>query len=401
MRELYRAGATSSATRSRGSACTCTLRAPPSTSGRPFPRGSRAPRVLRARARATAVVLSPGGAYGPEWRRLVPHRADHARGTPARTGAASGSPRSPEGLPGRGRQGVNRRQRATDARALIISAFDDRLPATRPPAGVLRGRGPPEEEGLEELAELLRTAGVEVVGTLTQRRTHADPNTYLGPGKVGEAKEAARDCDANLVACDDELSARQERNLEQGLGLAVVDRTAIILDIFATHASSAEGKLQVELAQLEYNLARMRGLWSHLERLGGGIGTRGPGESQIETDRRLARDRIAKLRRRLERVRGVARRDARRARAHRAAADRARRLHQRRQVHAPERHPREMGERRRIDASQRQRGARVQRAPRCSGPAARAGWRERRRPALSHARSDHAGDPGSAPPRTS
>jgi GTPase len=164
--------------------------------------------------------------------------------------------------------------------------------------------GPAEEEGLEELAELLRTAGVEVVGTLTQRRTHADPNTYLGPGKVVQAQEAARGCDANLVACDDELSARQERNLEQGLGLPVVDRTAIILDIFATHASSAEGKLQVELAQLEYNLARMRGLWSHLERLGGGIGTRGPGESQIETDRRLARDRIAKLRRRLERVRG-------------------------------------------------------------------------------------------------
>jgi GTP-binding protein HflX len=164
--------------------------------------------------------------------------------------------------------------------------------------------GPAEDEGLDELAELLRTAGVAVVGTLSQRRRHADPNTYLGPGKVTEAKEAARACDANLVACDGELSARQERNLEQAVGLPVVDRTAVILDIFATHASSAEGKLQVELAQLEYNLARMRGLWSHLERLGGGIGTRGPGESQIETDRRLARDRIAKLRRRLERVKG-------------------------------------------------------------------------------------------------
>ena len=100
-------------------------------------------------------------------------------------------------------------------------------------------------------------------------------------------------CDANLLACDDELSARQERNLEEASGLPVIDRTAVILDIFATHASSAEGKLQVELAQLEYNLARMRGLWTHLERLGGGIATRGPGESQIETDRRLARDRIA------------------------------------------------------------------------------------------------------------
>ena len=164
--------------------------------------------------------------------------------------------------------------------------------------------GPVEEQGLDELAELLRTAGVAVAGTLTQRRQHADPNTYLGPGKVAEAREAARQCDANLLACDDELSARQERNLEEASGLPVIDRTAVILDIFATHASSAEGKLQVELAQLEYNLARMRGLWTHLERLGGGIATRGPGESQIETDRRLARDRIAKLRRRLERVKG-------------------------------------------------------------------------------------------------
>jgi GTP-binding protein HflX len=162
--------------------------------------------------------------------------------------------------------------------------------------------GPAEEQDLEELSELLRTAGVAVAGTLTQQRRHADPNTYLGPGKVTEASAAARSCDANLVACDDELSARQERNLEAAVGLPVVDRTAVILDIFAAHASSAEGKLQVELAQLEYNLARMRGLWSHLERLGGGIGTRGPGETQIETDRRLARDRIATLRRRLERV---------------------------------------------------------------------------------------------------
>ena len=157
-------------------------------------------------------------------------------------------------------------------------------------------------DDLTELAELLRTAGVAVVGELVQRREHPHPNTYLGPGKVAEAKAAAAACDANLVACDDELTARQERNLEEALGLPVVDRTTVILDIFASHAGSAEGKLQVELAQLEYNLARMRGLWSHLERLGGGIGTRGPGETQIETDRRLARDRIATLRRRLEHV---------------------------------------------------------------------------------------------------
>jgi GTP-binding protein HflX len=158
------------------------------------------------------------------------------------------------------------------------------------------------EEDLAELGELLRTAGVAVVGELVQRREQPHPNTYLGPGKIRELKALAHECDANLIACDDELSARQERSLEDALELPVVDRTTVILDIFASHAGTAEGKLQVELAQLEYNLARMRGLWSHLERLGGGIGTRGPGETQIETDRRLARDRIAALRRRLERV---------------------------------------------------------------------------------------------------
>jgi GTP-binding protein HflX len=163
----------------------------------------------------------------------------------------------------------------------------------------------PEGEDLSELGELLRTSGVAVVGEMVQHREQPHPNTYLGPGKVAEAKQMAQECDANLIACDDELTPRQERNLEEAVGLPVVDRTAVILDIFAAHAASAEGKLQVELAQLEYNLARMRGLWSHLERLGGGIGTRGPGESQIETDRRLARDRIAALRRRLRHVGGT------------------------------------------------------------------------------------------------
>ncbi len=172
-------------------------------------------------------------------------------------------------------------------------------------------------DDLSELEELLRTAGVAVVGEMVQRREAPHPNTYLGPGKVAEAKAAAHACDANLIACDDELTARQERNLEEAVGLPVVDRTTVILDIFAAHANSAEGKLQVELAQLEYNLARMRGLWSHLERLGGGIGTRGPGETQIETDRRLARDRIAVLRRRLEHVKGT--RAVQRAERERAA----------------------------------------------------------------------------------
>jgi GTP-binding protein HflX len=162
----------------------------------------------------------------------------------------------------------------------------------------------PDELDLSELGELLRTAGVAVTGEMVQRRERPDPDRYFGRGKLAELKQAAKDADANLIAVDDELLPRQERNLEEELGIPVIDRTAIILDIFADHARSAEGKLQVELAQLEYNLARMRGLWTHLERLGagrmdGGIGTRGPGESQIETDRRLARNRISALRRRL------------------------------------------------------------------------------------------------------
>src|ERR671936_3159598 len=174
----------------------------------------------------------------------------------------------------------------------------------------------PEEPDLAELRELLRTAGVAVAGELTPRRANPDPDRYFGKGKLGELKKAIKESGANLVACDDELLPRQERNLEEQIGVPVIDRTAIILDIFADHAQSAEGKLQVELAQLEYNLARMRGLWTHLERLGGGIGTRGPGETQIETDRRLARDRIAQLKRRLEhtkRARAVMRRERERA----------------------------------------------------------------------------------------
>jgi GTPase len=158
------------------------------------------------------------------------------------------------------------------------------------------------DDPLAELKELLRTAGVATAGEMTQARTAPDPDRYLGRGKLAALRRQIAADDANLVAVDDELVPRQERNLEQALGVPVIDRTAVILDIFADHAHTAEGKLQVELAQLEYNLARMRGLWTHLERLGGGIGTRGPGESQIETDRRLARGRITSLRRRLERL---------------------------------------------------------------------------------------------------
>jgi len=179
--------------------------------------------------------------------------------------------------------------------------------------GVIDGRE--DGEPLAELKELLRTAGVATAGVATQQRPQPDPDRYFGRGRLQELKGEIAAAGANLVACDDELAPRQERNLEAALGVPVVDRTSVILDIFADHAHSAEGKLQVELAQLEYNMARMRGLWTHLERLGGGIGTRGPGETQIETDRRLARNRIAALRRRLgqlERNRGVmrARREA-------------------------------------------------------------------------------------------
>ena len=155
---------------------------------------------------------------------------------------------------------------------------------------------------LDELADLLWTAGVASVGEAIQKRSEPDPDRYFGRGRLEELKADIAATGANLVACDDELAPRQERNLERFLGVPVIDRTAIILDIFASQARSAEGKLQVELAQLEYNLARMRGLWTHLERLGAGIGTRGPGESQIETDRRLARDRITSLKRRISRV---------------------------------------------------------------------------------------------------
>jgi GTPase len=171
--------------------------------------------------------------------------------------------------------------------------------------GIADGRE--DGEPLAELKELLRTAGVATAGEMLQQRSAPDPDRYFGRGKLADLKAEIERSGANLVACDDELAPRQERNLEAALGVPVIDRTAVILDIFADHAHSAEGKLQVELAQLEYNMARMRGLWTHLERLGagrmdGGIGTRGPGETQIETDRRLARNRIAALRRRLQQL---------------------------------------------------------------------------------------------------
>ena len=158
------------------------------------------------------------------------------------------------------------------------------------------GRRTHVEEELAEFRELARTSGVEPVGKVVQQRPAPDARTYVGKGKLVELVETARACEAESVIVDDELSPAQQRRLEDELKLRVIDRTQLILDIFAQHAHTAEGKLQVELAQLEYNLPRMRGMWQHLERLGGGIGTRGPGESQLETDRRLARRRIGHLR---------------------------------------------------------------------------------------------------------
>jgi GTPase len=178
----------------------------------------------------------------------------------------------------------------------------DPAPGAEPERGFLvavLGQGVDEDEELTEARELSRTAGVEPVGELVQRRAAPDPRTYVGKGKLAELKAAVAGADAESLIVDDELDPGQQRRLEDELKLRVVDRTQLILDIFAQHAVSAEGKLQVELAQLEYNLPRMRGLWQHLERLGGGIGTRGPGETQLETDRRLARRRIGLLKRRL------------------------------------------------------------------------------------------------------
>jgi GTP-binding protein HflX len=157
----------------------------------------------------------------------------------------------------------------------------------------------------------------------------------VGKGKLVELKQAVAGSEAESLVVDDDLDPGQQRRLEDELKLRVVDRTQLILDIFAQHATSAEGKLQVELAQLEYNLPRMRGMWQHLERLGGGIGTRGPGESQLETDRRLARRRIGQLRRRLESSSAAATRSARHAVVGRLPSC-ARWIHERRQVDALE-----------------------------------------------------------------
>jgi GTP-binding protein HflX len=169
------------------------------------------------------------------------------------------------------------------------------------------------EESISELASLADTAGAEVVGAEWQNRRHIDPNFYVGKGKVDELVAARSETGYTLLVVDDELSPAQQRALEEAVKVKVIDRSRLILDIFAQHAQTHEGRLQVELAQLEYQLPRLTRMWTHLSRTQGGIGSRGPGESQLETDRRIVRDRIKKLRERVDQV-AEQRRTATRAR---------------------------------------------------------------------------------------
>lgn len=169
-------------------------------------------------------------------------------------------------------------------------------------AGAATGDGDDTQASLEELAELVKTAGAETVAIVIQNRERIHPGTYLGSGKVQEIRELALESGATGVVCDDELSPAQLRNLEHLLDMKVMDRTLVILDIFASRARTSEGKIQVELAQLRYRAARLVGLRASLSRLGGGIGTRGPGEKKLEMDRRLIHERIGQLKRELEAV---------------------------------------------------------------------------------------------------
>ena len=168
--------------------------------------------------------------------------------------------------------------------------------------GVSTGDGDDTEQSLDELEELAKTAGAVTVGRVIQNREQIHPGTYIGSGKIAEVQQMAYEVEATGIICDDELTPAQLKNLEEELDLKVMDRTLIILDIFASRASTSEGKIQVELAQLKYRQARLVGLGSSLSRLGGGIGTRGPGEKKLEMDRRLIKSRIAQLNRELEEV---------------------------------------------------------------------------------------------------
>lgn len=169
-------------------------------------------------------------------------------------------------------------------------------------AGIDTGNPDQAQRSLDELAELAKTAGAEVAGRLIQARESAHPATYIGKGKLEELKDLIWETDATGIICDDELTSAQLGNLETELSCKIIDRTLLILDIFAARAVSGEGKIQVELAQLRYRASRLTGLGRSLSRLGGGIGTRGPGEKKLEMDRRLIRERISRLKRDLRDV---------------------------------------------------------------------------------------------------
>lgn len=181
---------------------------------------------------------------------------------------------------------------------IVLEDFKERVILV----GVSEQDGDDAEDSLAELAELVKTAGASVAGTLIQKRELIHPGTYVGTGKVAEIAELLEHTGATGIVCDDELSPAQLKNLETMLNTKVMDRTLIILDIFAARATTSEGKIQVELAQLKYRLSRLTGLGRSMSRLGGGIGTRGPGEKKLEIDRRLIHDRIAQLNRELKEV---------------------------------------------------------------------------------------------------
>ena len=181
---------------------------------------------------------------------------------------------------------------------IVLEDFKERVILV----GVSEQDGDDAEDSLAELAELVKTAGASVAGTLIQKRELIHPGTYVGTGKVAEIAELLERTGATGIVCDDELSPAQLKNLETMLDTKVMDRTLIILDIFAARATTSEGKIQVELAQLKYRLSRLTGLGRSMSRLGGGIGTRGPGEKKLEIDRRLINDRIAQLNRELKEV---------------------------------------------------------------------------------------------------
>jgi GTP-binding protein HflX len=197
-----------------------------------------------------------------------------------------------------------RPERALLAQLIFDEVPRARLTGTQIESGHAADDEASPEESLEELAGLAEAAGAEVVGSATQKRSRRDPATLFGKGKVSEIGELCRDLEADVVIVDCDLTPAQGRNLEKTLDTRVIDRTELILDIFARRARTKQAKLQVELAQLRYQLPRLKRMWTHLDSLsGGGVGLRGPGETQLETDRRLAGDRIALLERQLSEIR--------------------------------------------------------------------------------------------------